>query len=92
MESELVLSDQLLQQLQASGEVRVQDTHGVPIVLMTVDARQQLERVSTLDEEYFREKLHEGMAAIQAGEVSDWDVEQLKATVRQRHASQNPSV
>jgi hypothetical protein len=42
MGSELVISDQLFQQLQASGEVRVEDTHGVPVVLMTIDARQQL--------------------------------------------------
>jgi hypothetical protein len=42
MTAKVSLDDQLLKQLQETGEVRVQDMHGVPIVLMTVDAREQL--------------------------------------------------
>ncbi len=37
--------EQLRKQLQETGEVRVEDTQGVPLVLMTVDARGQLHRL-----------------------------------------------
>ena len=37
--------EQLRIQLQKTGEVRVEDTRGVPLVLMTIDARGQLHRL-----------------------------------------------
>jgi len=37
--------EQLRKQLQETGEVRVEDTQGVPLVLMTIDARGQLHRL-----------------------------------------------
>jgi hypothetical protein len=42
MVAKVQLDEQLLNQLQASGEVQVEDSRGIPLVLMTVDARQQL--------------------------------------------------
>jgi hypothetical protein len=42
MVAKVQLDEQLLNQLQTSGEVQVEDARGVPLVLMTVDARQQL--------------------------------------------------
>jgi|GEM_PF-2346555 len=41
----------------------------------------------TIDQEYVREKLAEGLASIEAGEVSDWDVDEFKNQLRQRHAA-----
>jgi len=40
-----------------------------------------------LDDEYVCEKLAEGLASIEAGEVSDWDVEEFKKQLRERHES-----
>ncbi len=37
--------EQLRIQLQETGEVRVEDTRGVPLVLMTIDARGQLHKL-----------------------------------------------
>jgi hypothetical protein len=45
----------------------------------------------TLDEEYVREKLAEGLASIEAGEVSDWDVEEFKKQLHERHESRSPN-
>lgn len=51
MAAKVSLNDQLLKQLQETGEVRVEDMHGLPIVLMTVDARQQLQSATYDDGE-----------------------------------------
>ena len=40
----------------------------------------------TIDDDYVREKLDEAQASIDRGEVSDWDVDDIKAKVRQRLA------
>lgn len=40
----------------------------------------------TIDEEYVREKLEEAQQSIDRGEVSDWDVNEIKAEVRDRLA------
>lgn len=45
MTPQIPIDDQTLQQLQQVGEMRVADTHGVPLVLMTVDAREDLQRL-----------------------------------------------
>ncbi len=47
----------LLEQLQTSGELRVENTHGVPIVLMTVDAREQLGRATYDDSEWSADEM-----------------------------------
>lgn len=46
MVAKVSLGEQLIQQLQQAGELRVEDTLGVPVVLMTVDARQQLQQLA----------------------------------------------
>jgi len=45
MTPQIPIDDQTLRQLQQAGELRVQDTHGVPLVLMTVDAREDLQKL-----------------------------------------------
>jgi hypothetical protein len=40
----------------------------------------------TLDEDYFREKLAEAALDIARGNVSDWDVEEIKAAGREKLA------
>lgn len=40
------------EQLQQAGELRVEDTLGVPVVLMTLGARQQLQKIAYDDSEW----------------------------------------
>ena len=40
----------------------------------------------TIDDNYVREKLDQAQASIDRGEVADWDVDDIKAEVRQRRA------
>ncbi len=42
--------------------------------------------VPAIDDDYVRAKLDEAQASIDRGEVSDWDVNDIKAQVRQRLA------
>lgn len=42
MVAKITLDDQTFEQLQNQGELRVEASHGVPLVLMTVDARDRL--------------------------------------------------
>ena len=41
----------------------------------------------TICEQYVREKLQQGQADIDAGNVSDWDVDQFKSQLLRRHSS-----
>lgn len=43
MSISLDINDALLQQLRSAGEVRVSDSHGEPVILMTVEARRLLD-------------------------------------------------
>lgn len=67
MAAKVSIDDQLLKQLQESGEVRVEDTHGLPIVLMTVNAREQLGQVVYDDSEWSPDE----MMAVVAQKLSD---------------------
>lgn len=40
----------------------------------------------TIDDDYVREKLDEAQASIDRGEVSDWNVDDIKAELRKRLA------
>lgn len=51
MTPRITIDDQTLQQLRQVGELRVEDTHGVPVVLMTVDAREELQKLVYDDSE-----------------------------------------
>lgn len=52
MVAKVSLDEQLLQQLRQAGELQVEDPHGERLVLMTVDARQQLHKVEYDDSEW----------------------------------------
>jgi hypothetical protein len=58
MTPRITIDDQTLEQLREKGELRVEDTHGVPVVLMTVDARQELvEKLDYDDSEWTEEEM-----------------------------------
>jgi hypothetical protein len=42
----------------------------------------------TLSNDYFRQKLSEGVAEAERGECQPWDVEGMKAELRRRHPDQ----
>ena len=44
----------------------------------------------TLSDEYFRQKIAEGLAEADRGECQPWDVDALKADLRRRHANRPP--
>jgi hypothetical protein len=67
MAPRITIDDYTLQQLQQVGELKVEDTHGVPLVIMTVDARQDLQKLVYDDSELMEAEL---MAA-GADQVSD---------------------
>lgn len=52
MATQLPIDDQLREQLQQTGEVQVQDSHGTPLVLMTATARERLARLVYDDSEW----------------------------------------
>ena len=70
--------EQLIALEAGHGIVHAQDpaTHRAYLLIEEVDP--------TIDEQYVREKLDEGISAIEAGEVSEWDAEQFKAQLVQR--------
>jgi len=71
MESKVITDDQTFQKLQQSGEVKVMDSHGVPIVLMTIDARQQLGKMVYDDSEWAPEEMM-GVLAQQLKDPEGW--------------------
>ncbi len=44
----------------------------------------------TIDDDYVRAKLDEAQTSIDLGEVSEWNVEEIKAEVRQRLSKKSP--
>ena len=77
--------EQLVALEAGKGIVHAQDpaTHRTYLLIEEIDP--------TIDDEYVREKLGEGLSSIEAGEVSDWDVDQFKDQLRKRHAAETPS-
>ena len=65
MAAKVSIDDQLLEQLQQTGEVRVEDMHGVPLVLMTVDAREQLQKL------VYSDLTEDEMMALGADQLND---------------------
>jgi hypothetical protein len=61
------------------GHVRLQD----PITRRIYILAEQIEPL--IDDEYIAAKLSEGLDAVERGEVSDWNVDELKARLRARH-------
>ncbi len=42
---QISLDDQTLDRLRREGEVKVEEAHGIPLVVMTVDAREELQKL-----------------------------------------------
>ena len=51
------IDDQTLEQLRNVGELTVEDTHGFPVVLMTVDAREELQKLVYDDSDLTSEEM-----------------------------------
>jgi hypothetical protein len=45
MTQRIKIDDQTLEQLRLQGELRVEDSRGVPVILMTDDAREELQKL-----------------------------------------------
>lgn len=63
MNAKVSLNEQSLRQLQETGELQVEEVHGIPLVLMTVDARDQLRHVVYDDGDWTDEEQNAVMAA-----------------------------
>lgn len=76
MTPQISLDDQTLDRLRREGEVKVEESHGMPLVLMTVGAREALQKLvyddSELDADEFLPHAHEAFAA-------DWDAPGMEA-------------
>jgi len=51
------MDEQALEQLRRDGELRVEDTHGIPLVVMTVDARRELHKLVYDDSEWTEQEM-----------------------------------
>lgn len=71
MPAKVTLDELLLKQLQETGELRVEETHGVPLVLMTVDARDRLHKVVYDDSDLTEEEMM-ALGAEQLGDPEGW--------------------
>jgi hypothetical protein len=76
MVAKVTLDEQLLIQLQEVGEVQVEDTHGGPLVLMTVDARRQLEELAYDAGEWTSEEML-AMAANSLDDPQGWGAPEM---------------
>ncbi len=81
-----VTPDQVAAVAAGNGIAHVEDPATHRIYLL-VDQGQ----APTLADDYFREKIAEGLAEADRGESQPWDVAAMKAELRRRH-SQQPSV
>ena len=57
MTPRITIDDQTLQQLRQAGELTVEDAYGLPVVLMTVDARQELHKLVYDDSELTEQEM-----------------------------------
>ena len=62
MNSQITIDEQTLQHLQQAGELEVEESHGIRVVLMTIDARQQLQKLTYDDSEWTTEEMRAGVA------------------------------
>ena len=76
MTPQISIDDQSLQHLQQTGELRVESASGVPLVVMTVDAREQLQKTAynagEFDADEFLPLAHEALA-------ETWDAPGMEA-------------
>lgn len=76
MVAKVALDEELLRQLQQAGELRVEDMHGMPIVLMTVDARDQLQQAVYDDSDLTEEEMMR-MGADQLNDPNGWGAPEM---------------
>jgi hypothetical protein len=57
MTTRISIDDQTFKELQAAGELRVENSNGVPLVVMTVDAREHLQKLAYDDSEWTEAEL-----------------------------------
>ena len=57
MTARIAIDDQTFKELQQAGELRVESTNGVPLVVMTVDAREHLQKLAYDDSEWTEAEL-----------------------------------
>lgn len=69
MMPKITIDEQTLDQLRREGELQVEDAHGIPLVVMTVDARRELQKVVYDDTEWTDQE----MLAIAAKQLDDPD-------------------
>jgi len=62
MSDKLILGDSHFKQLQERGELQMEETHGIQVVIMTVDAHQKLQKVAYDDSEWTDEEQNAVMA------------------------------
>jgi hypothetical protein len=67
MTPRIAIDDQTLELVRREGELQVEDPHGIPLVVMTVDARHALHQVAYDDSEWTEEE----MLAIAAQQLND---------------------
>ena len=77
-----ITPDQLAAIAAGNGFAHVEDpaTHRVYLLV-------EQGKAPSLSDDYFREKIAAGIAERDRGECQPWDVEQLKADLRRRHAA-----
>ena len=57
MAARIAIDEQTIKELQQAGELRVESTNGVPLVVMTVDARAHLQKLAYDDGEWTEAEL-----------------------------------
>jgi hypothetical protein len=62
MAAKISIDDEILQRLQKEGELQVEDTSGMPVVLMTFEAREKLKELIYDDSEWTEEDLRSAAA------------------------------
>lgn len=62
MTAKISIDDKTLEQIQREGELNVVDDHGVPLVLMTVDARKNLRTLMYDDSDWSEDEQNAVMA------------------------------
>jgi hypothetical protein len=79
-----ITPDQLAAVAAGNGFAHVEDpaTHRVYLLV-------EQGKAPTLGDDYFRDKIAAGIAERDRGECQPWDVDQLKADLRQRHAQRS---
>ncbi len=77
--------EQLAAVQEGQGIAHIQDPNTLRVYILIEQGQQP-----TLSDEYFREKLAEGLAESQRGESKPWNVNKLKEDLRRRYTAKHP--